>query len=76
MKILFSNHANIKINQRDLPRGFVIETVRFPDFIRPSRGFREERYKHFGRNWLKVIIVKEPKVVVVVTAHWVAKIKQ
>ncbi len=75
MKIIFSDHANIKIDQRDLPRDFIVETVRMPDFTRPSRGLREERYKYFGKNWLKVVVAKEPKSLVVVTAHWVVKIK-
>ena len=43
MKIVFSDHANIKISQRNLPHDFVIETARHPDLTRPGNGLREER---------------------------------
>lgn len=76
MKIIFSDHANIKIDQRDLSRDIVIETVNHPDFTRPSKGLREERYKYYGKNWLKVILIKENEEVVIITAHWIAEIKQ
>ena len=74
MEIIFSNHANLKINQRELSRDFIIKTINSPDFTRPTRGFREERYKYFGKNWLKVIVIKESDKIVVITAHWIAKI--
>jgi hypothetical protein len=75
MKIVFSDHALIKIEQRKISRILIIGTVRSPDFTRPSYGFREERYKKFNKNYLKVVIVKEKQEIVVITVHWVANLK-
>ena len=76
MKIIFSDHASLKIKERKLSKSFVLKTVQVPDLVRPSRRLREERYKRFGKNWLKVIIIKEHATTVILTAHWVAKIKE
>lgn len=75
MKIVFSDHALIKISQRKISKELITRTVKNPDFIKPSYGFREEKYKQFTRNYLKVVVVKENEEVIVVTVHWVAKIK-
>jgi len=75
MKIIFSDHALVKINQRKISKKLVIKTVKSPDFLRPSYGFREEKYKKFNKNYLKVVIVKENEKITIVTVHWVAKIK-
>lgn len=76
MEIIFSDHAVMKLSQRNIPKRLVIETVRFPDFVKPGYYLREERCKHFGKNWLKVVVIKEGETAVVVTAHWIAKIKR
>ena len=75
VKIVFSNHALIKISQRKLLKPLVVETIKNPDFIKPSYNFREERYKKIKKNYLKVVLVKEGVLLVVVTVHWVAKFK-
>ena len=75
MRIVFSDHALIKIGQRKISKELVIKATKNPDFLRPSYGFREERYKKFTKNYLKVVVIKEDEKMVVVTVHWVAKIK-
>ncbi len=75
MKIIFSNHANIKIVQRKISRKFILETIDNPDLKRFSRGSREEFYKKFTKNHLKVVIKKDLTKIIVVTVHWVAKTK-
>lgn len=75
MKIVFSDHALIKIKQRRLVKSRIIDTVEHPDLTKPSYNLREERYKHFGKNWLKVIVINEHGALTVITAHWVEKAK-
>lgn len=75
MKIIFSKHAMVKLAQRKIRRSFVVEIVFHPDFTKPSYSFREERFKSFGKNFIKAIVVKEDGTITVVTAHWVAKSK-
>lgn len=75
MLIIFTRHAIIKLGQRKINRQFVIEAVRNPDIIRPSYNYREELYRKFNKNYLKVVIKKRKNDVLILTAHWVAKIK-
>jgi precorrin-3B methylase len=75
MKIVFSKHALLKINQRGLKKTKVLETVTHPDFIQPSYNFREERYRLYTKNHLKVIVKIRSNDVPIVTAHWVARLK-
>lgn len=76
MKIVFSDHAEIKIKQRKLSKDLVNETIVTPDFIVPGNFNRERAYKKFRTQYLEVVFVKEGAVTIVVTAHWVAKFKK
>jgi len=73
--IIFTRHFRIKLEQRKINKQFVFETIKNPDLIRPSYSFREELYKKFGKYYLKVIIVKQKRHIIVLTTHWVAKAK-
>ncbi len=75
MKIVFSKHSLLQIKQRDLDKTKILATIEHPDFIEPSYNFREERYKLYAKNHLKVVVKIEELRIVVVTAHWVAKHK-
>ena len=72
MKIIFSDHARLKIFQRKLSRQKALETVAHPDFIQQGYNGREARFKNFGKNYLKAITVIEKDALVVVTVHWIA----
>ncbi|HEY4478874.1 MAG TPA: DUF4258 domain-containing protein [Candidatus Paceibacterota bacterium] len=75
MKIVFSTHALTKLKQRNIDKRLVLDTIRAPQFKRPAHQFREERIKYFGRNWLRVVVVKEGDTFVVVTAHWIDRLR-
>lgn len=75
MKIVFSPHAVLKIEQRGLSRRDIIESVTNPGFTRLSYGLREELYKIFGRNYLKVIVKREEDKIIIITAHWLARFR-
>ena len=75
MLIIFSRHAIIKLGQRKINKQFVLETVKSPDLIRPSYNYREELYKKFNKNYMKVVVKRRKNGVLVLTAHWVAKVK-
>jgi hypothetical protein len=75
MKIVFSKHALIKLEHRGLEKSRILETVEYPDFIQPSYNFREERYRLYTRNHLKVIVKIESTKIIIITAHWVANRK-
>lgn len=75
MKIVFSKHSLLQIKQRGLDKAKVLATILHPDFIEPSHNFREEHYKLYAKNHLKVVVKIEDVRIIVVTAHWVAKHK-
>lgn len=75
MLIIFTRHAIIKLGQRKINKQFIFETIKNPELIRPSYNYREELYRKFDKNYLKVVIKKRKSNVLVLTAHWVAKIK-
>jgi len=52
MKVEFSDHAELKIKQRKLPRQKILETVEHPDLIQLSYSGREKLFKNFGKNHL------------------------
>lgn len=72
MKIVFSDHALLKMQQRKLSKRSVIATIERPDHREETYSGRESLFKKFRKRSLKVVIVREYGRVVVVTAHWVA----
>ena len=64
----------MKLEQRKIHKQFVFETIKNTQLIRPSYDFREELYRKFAKNYLKVVIKKIKGKTIVVTVHWVAKI--
>jgi len=74
MEIHFSDHALFKMVQRKIPIQFARKVVLSPDIRNPGNYPREEWYRRFGIRYLKVVVVREPRQVVVVTAHWVKKV--
>jgi hypothetical protein len=75
MKIIFSKHALLKVQQRGLDKVKVIETILNPDFIQPSYNFRESRFRLYEKIHLKAVVIVRQDRILVVTAHWVAKQK-
>lgn len=74
VEIHFSDHALFKIGQRKIPIPLVRQVVLSPDILKPGNYPREEWYRRFGIRYLKVVIVREPKRIVVVTVHWIKKV--
>lgn len=74
MEIRFSDHALFKLEQRKIQVSLVRTAVSSPDFRMQGNYPREEWYRRFGARYLKVVIVREPNQIVVVTAHWVKKV--
>ena len=73
MKIIFSDHAKLKIRQRKLPLQPILETIAHPDFRQPGYRGRVESFKRFGARSLKVVSIPLASSTIVVTAHWIAK---
>ena len=75
MLIIFTKHALVKLEQRKINRQLVIETIKNPELIRVSYNYRQELYRKFSKNYLKVVIKKNKEGILVLTQHWVAKTK-
>ena len=76
MSVIFTKHLRIKLEQRRINKAFVLETIKNPDLVKPTYGFREELYRKFSKLFMKVIVLKKRNGhIIVLTAHWVAKAK-
>jgi len=74
VEIHFSDHALLKLVQRKILISSVHKVVLSPDIRKSGNYPREEWYRRFGTRYLKVVIVRETKRIVVITAHWVKKV--
>ncbi len=73
VQIHFSKHALLKLAERNISTRLAREAVKAPDICRPGHYPREEWFKRFRIRYLKVVVVREPRRIVVVTAHWARK---
>ena len=75
MKIIFSDHAEIKITHTKIPKSYIHKTISSPDLMYPSLRGRDRYYKKFTKLHLRVIAktLKHGNVVII-TVHWVAKV--
>lgn len=68
--IIFTQHALLKLKQRDISREMVAKTLNSFDHQFSTYGNREIRYKKFGGLYLKVVYKKEKGDIVVITQYW------
>lgn len=70
MKVIFSEHALRKIEERDLDEIKIIETIKFPDYRESTRENRQLAEKNFGKLNLRVIFCREDSFIIIITAYW------
>ena len=66
----FSDHAIEKIIERKLKKSWIIKTVNQPEHVKPSWGNRTMAYRKFGKQYLKVVFVKQERTTTVITAFF------
>ncbi len=73
MKITFTKHAREMLLFRRINKEQVEEVIHHPDDKSAGKSGKTVLYKNFGKNYLKVVILKEKDEIVVITNHWIAK---
>ena len=73
--ILFSAHAESKLEQRGLKKESVIQAIHHPDYLQKTRNTRMAAFKKIGKLYLKVIFKKEYNNIIIITQHWDEKFK-
>ena len=68
--IIFSQHALLKLEQRNISKLLVARTLASPDCEFDSCKNRNAIYKKFGKLYLKVIYKKEKGDIIIITQHW------
>jgi hypothetical protein len=68
--IIFSQHALLKLEQRNIPKLFVTRTLKSPDHKSDSYKERGIAYKKFGELYLKVIYKRARINIIVITQYW------
>jgi len=79
-KVEFTTYAESQIQERDIKREDVLNTVRFPGQILPAKKGRKVAQKIIERNGqkglLRVIFEEKVNAKVVITVYWTSKIKK
>ncbi len=73
MQIIYTKHAREMMNIRNISQSLVEKCVENPEDILSAREGKDIYLKNFGKNFLRVIGVKEQGSIIVITAHWLAK---
>lgn len=74
--VIFTEHALAKLAQRNIKKSLVLEALEKPDYDVSSYGDRRISYKKFKKLYLSVVYRVESSDMIVITAHWVEKIKK
>ena len=74
--IIFTKHALEKLAQRNIKKSLILEAIKKPDYQVSSYGDRRISYKKFKKLYLSVVYKFEFSDMVIITAHWVEKIKK
>jgi len=73
-EIIFTKHALRKLKQRGISRSTVIRAVFSPEKLILDGG-KYLSYRRFGRLYLKVIFKRMGRSIIIITQHFVEKIK-
>lgn len=68
--IIFTAHALVKLEQRNIRKELVLKTVKNPDYEFRSQSNRKIIYKKFSKRYFKVVFKKESKNIIIITQHW------
>lgn len=58
------------MDQRNLKKAWVTETLDKPEYTYPSHQNREIAYRKIGKLYLAVVFIREANNLIVLTAHW------
>jgi hypothetical protein len=72
--IIFTEHSEEKLGQRNITRQKVLWVLQAPDKTVKTYGNRIAAFKKLGKLYLKVIYKNEGKDLIIITQHWVEKI--
>ncbi|MDO8538331.1 MAG: DUF4258 domain-containing protein [archaeon] len=70
MKIIFTAHAEERLNSRLIKREWVEETIRNPDKLIEAKFGRKQAVKKIMKYIISVVYVKENEDFVVITIFW------
>ena len=73
MRILFSDHSRDRLLERNINKSDIIEVVNNPDEIVSSSRNRKLYRKRFLNKVLEVVITKEDKNIIIITAYYLEK---
>lgn len=71
MKIIFSSHAEKRINERGINKEKVIDTINFPDYTISRSNKETEAFKKTNTKLLKVVYFQGQSYIKVITLYYV-----
>ncbi|KKS37320.1 MAG: hypothetical protein A3G49_01530 [Candidatus Sungbacteria bacterium RIFCSPLOWO2_12_FULL_41_11] len=73
LPIIFSRHALLKLEHRNLTKEMVVAVITKPSYLILA-GDKFHAYRRLGKLYLKVIFVRTTNVIIVLTQHFVKKV--
>jgi hypothetical protein len=70
MAVIFSDHSKLKLEQRNLTKQKVLDTLESPEFVELTHGGRKAAYRKFGKLYLKVIFKQKGRDTIVISQYW------
>ncbi|MFH1778347.1 MAG: DUF4258 domain-containing protein [Candidatus Omnitrophota bacterium] len=70
MKFIYTNHANLRINQRELRKDQVEKAVSRPDKTLSSFKGRMIVQKNFENQTIEVVYKTAAEEIIIITAYW------
>ncbi len=73
--IKFTEHVETRLEERNITKEQIGEAIGSPDVVLPARANRSIAIKKFENNFLKVVFIKDQGDIIVITTHWISKLK-
>ena len=73
--IKFTEHVEFRLEERGITKKQIIECLENPDVTLPTKANRQITIKKFETLFLKTVFVKENSDIIVITTHWISKVK-
>ena len=70
MKVIFTTHAKIRLEERGIPVSFIKQAIRSPDNEKLTFGNRIQIQKKFGNKVLEIIYARYFNKIIIITLYY------
>ena len=70
MKVVFTNHAKIRLSERKIPVSFIKQSIQNPDNQKPTFANKIQVQKKFGDQTLEIIYARYFNKIIIITFYY------